>query len=157
MDSPQASTSSVNGDGSSGALLIGTAVGLAIYGVTVHQMCLYFGTSAARKDSIQLKIYVVIIFILDTFSSIVTMHISYFRLVSSHRDPSVLDGSLATWSVHESLSIGNGSFSSSCSRVLASARLPIRQELHHCGGHSGIHDGGGFGGGHRSEILTLTW
>ena len=25
--------------------------------------------------------------------------VSYFRLVSSHRDPSVLDGSLATWSV----------------------------------------------------------
>ncbi|KAI0744508.1 hypothetical protein C8Q76DRAFT_699903 [Earliella scabrosa] len=73
-------------DSSYGALLIGGAIGLAMYGVTVHNMYIYLRSPAEARDPLLLRLYIIVIFVLDTFSTILIMHTSYTLLVTTHPD-----------------------------------------------------------------------
>ncbi|KAI0654638.1 hypothetical protein C8Q70DRAFT_1025710 [Cubamyces menziesii] len=68
-----------------GAVLIGTYVSLILYGVTLHQAYRYFRLSSS--DSSATKIYVAGLLTLDTFHTVVCMHISYWYLVQNYFDP----------------------------------------------------------------------
>ncbi|KAI0326042.1 hypothetical protein GY45DRAFT_1374274 [Cubamyces sp. BRFM 1775] len=68
-----------------GAVLIGTYVSLILYGVTLHQAYRYFRLSGS--DSSATKIYVAGLLTLDTFHTVVCMHISYWYLVQNYFDP----------------------------------------------------------------------
>ncbi|KAH9902460.1 hypothetical protein C8Q73DRAFT_6190 [Cubamyces lactineus] len=72
-------------NGTYGAVLIGTYVSLILYGVTLHQAYRYFRLSSS--DSPGTKIYVVGLLTLDTFHTVVCMHISYWYLVENYFDP----------------------------------------------------------------------
>ncbi|TBU27820.1 hypothetical protein BD311DRAFT_759734 [Dichomitus squalens] len=82
-------------DNSFGAILIGTFIGLTMYGLSLNQMFRYF--HAYPGDTFILKGTVLCLSILDTFHSIACMHASYHYLVNNYFRPQVL--LVGVWSV----------------------------------------------------------
>ncbi|KAH9850487.1 hypothetical protein C2E23DRAFT_313309 [Lenzites betulinus] len=93
MDSPPPVVPSL--DSTIGAFLIGTFLGLILYGITVHQVHRYFRVYA--QDRKLLKGLVICIFTIETFHMITCMHACYTYLVTNYFNPaSLLKG---TWSI----------------------------------------------------------
>ncbi|KAI0744533.1 hypothetical protein C8Q76DRAFT_789054 [Earliella scabrosa] len=69
-------------DGTAGVTLIGTTAGLLIYRVIVHQTVSYFRTKAAATDGVQLKSFIVVIFLAATSSITASMHICWIKSTS---------------------------------------------------------------------------
>ncbi|KAI0788234.1 hypothetical protein C8Q74DRAFT_668293 [Fomes fomentarius] len=83
-------------DGTFGAILIGTFIGLVLYGMVIHQTYRY--SVLYREDGVWLKSLVAIIFILETFHIVSSTHICYFYLVKHYDDPKrLLTGA---WSIN---------------------------------------------------------
>ncbi|EJF56536.1 hypothetical protein DICSQDRAFT_174844 [Dichomitus squalens LYAD-421 SS1] len=82
-------------DNSFGAILIGTCIGLMMYGVSSNQMFRYFRIYSG--DKVYLQGTVVCLFALDTFHSIACIHASYHYLVTNHSQPQVL--LVGVWSI----------------------------------------------------------
>ncbi|KAI0363602.1 hypothetical protein BV20DRAFT_1057897 [Pilatotrama ljubarskyi] len=68
-----------------GAILLGTFVSLMLYGLTIHQAYRY--ARMHNRDPQFMKGYVVFIVILDTFHTVLCMHISYWYLVTNYFKP----------------------------------------------------------------------
>ncbi|EJF58678.1 hypothetical protein DICSQDRAFT_172689 [Dichomitus squalens LYAD-421 SS1] len=82
-------------DNTFGAVLIGTFLGLILYGLTVHQTLTYFRVYTA--DAFLMKFMIFCLALLDTGNAVVTMHVCYHYLVTNYFDPfSLLDG---VWSI----------------------------------------------------------
>ncbi|RPD54873.1 hypothetical protein L226DRAFT_261520 [Lentinus tigrinus ALCF2SS1-7] len=82
-------------DNTFGAVLLGTFLALILYGLTLHQSYRYFGMYPG--DSRILKGLVIVVLILETVTSIMSMHACYFYLVTSYFNPrELLRG---TWSI----------------------------------------------------------
>ncbi|TBU25223.1 hypothetical protein BD311DRAFT_670151 [Dichomitus squalens] len=75
-------------DNSFGAILVGTCIGLMMYGVSSNQMFFYFRVYSG--DKVYLKSTVVCLFALDTFHSIACIHASYQYLITNYFQPQVL-------------------------------------------------------------------
>ncbi|KAM5536908.1 hypothetical protein V8D89_009455 [Ganoderma adspersum] len=69
-------------------LVIGAIVATAVYGITVLQTYIYFGNSG--RDSIRLKAFVALLFILDTVSLVLTVEIMYGYVVTDFGNPLLL-------------------------------------------------------------------
>ncbi|TBU52714.1 hypothetical protein BD310DRAFT_970666 [Dichomitus squalens] len=82
-------------DNSFGAILIGTCIGLMMYGVSSNQMFRYFRIYSG--DKVYLQGTVVCLFALDTFHSIACIHASYHYLVTNYSQPQVL--LVGVWSI----------------------------------------------------------
>ncbi|KAI0326043.1 hypothetical protein GY45DRAFT_1364146 [Cubamyces sp. BRFM 1775] len=68
-----------------GAVLIGTYVSLMLYGMTLHQAYRY--SRLSTSDSSATKYYVAGLLVLDTFHTILCMHMCYWYLVENYFDP----------------------------------------------------------------------
>ncbi|KAI0648718.1 hypothetical protein C8Q79DRAFT_1007292 [Trametes meyenii] len=79
-----------------GAVLIGTFFGLILYGAVLHQSYRYVRSSSS--DSKTLKSFVAFIVILDTYYTIISMHISYWYLVANYFTPQRLFKGI--WSIN---------------------------------------------------------
>ncbi|KAI0824492.1 hypothetical protein BC628DRAFT_415230 [Trametes gibbosa] len=75
-------------DNTFGAVLLGTFVGLILYGVTLHQAYRYSRTYP--NDGRVLKGLVIFILILETGTSIFSMHVCYFYLATNYFNPPAL-------------------------------------------------------------------
>ncbi|KAH9846312.1 hypothetical protein C2E23DRAFT_596907 [Lenzites betulinus] len=75
-------------DNTFGAVLLGTYVALILYGVTLHQAHRYYCTYP--DDGRALKSLVAFIVVLDTVTSVLSMHICYYHLVTSYFKPLAL-------------------------------------------------------------------
>ncbi|TBU21807.1 hypothetical protein BD311DRAFT_677508 [Dichomitus squalens] len=74
-----------------GAVLIGTFLGLIMYGLTVKQTLRYFRVYTA--DAFVLKFMIFCLALLDTGNTVVTMHVCYHYLITNYYNPSaLLDG-----------------------------------------------------------------
>ncbi|PIL32471.1 hypothetical protein GSI_05174 [Ganoderma sinense ZZ0214-1] len=77
-------------DKSFGSMLIGTFLGLVLYGITLHQVYRY--TRMYPSDRIELKLAVPVYFsvVLETIHMALSCHTCYFYLVSNYLDPEKL-------------------------------------------------------------------
>ncbi|PIL32541.1 hypothetical protein GSI_05244 [Ganoderma sinense ZZ0214-1] len=82
-------------DNTFGALLIGTFVGLIQYGWTTHQSYRYFRMYG--EDTWILKSLVAGVLVLETFHSVLCMHLSYFYLTTNYFNPKALQ--VGVWSI----------------------------------------------------------
>ncbi|KAI0326048.1 hypothetical protein GY45DRAFT_1374278 [Cubamyces sp. BRFM 1775] len=82
-------------DNTYGAGLIGTSVGLMLYGLTIHQVYRYF--RLYPTDAAYLKIYIVILLLLETFHIIISLHTCYFYLITNYLQPAAF--AIPVWSV----------------------------------------------------------
>ncbi|TFK88867.1 hypothetical protein K466DRAFT_662004 [Polyporus arcularius HHB13444] len=80
---------------SMGPLLLSSFLSIMVYGVTLHQVYRYFWLYP--KDRLFLKVYVVVIIIMDTMTSAFLMHICYYYLVSERGNTQVSDAPV--WSL----------------------------------------------------------
>ncbi|EIW53085.1 uncharacterized protein TRAVEDRAFT_75231 [Trametes versicolor FP-101664 SS1] len=71
-----------------GITLIGTCVGLMLYGMTIHQTYRYLRMYTSDKGI--LKTTVRILFLADTIHSMLSVHICYYYLIQSQADHSML-------------------------------------------------------------------
>ncbi|KAI0694306.1 hypothetical protein C8T65DRAFT_57029 [Cerioporus squamosus] len=83
-------------DNTFGAVLIGTFIALILYGLTLHQSYRYFRMYPG--DPKILKSLVVVVLVLETLTSIMTMHSCYYYLVTNYFDPRAL--LRGTWSIN---------------------------------------------------------
>ncbi|KAI0654643.1 hypothetical protein C8Q70DRAFT_925348 [Cubamyces menziesii] len=83
-------------DNTYGAGLIGTAVGLMLFGLTVHQVYRYF--RLYPTDPRYIKIYVVVLLILETFHIVISLHTCYFYLITNYLQPGAF--LVPIWSVN---------------------------------------------------------
>ncbi|KAI0788182.1 hypothetical protein C8Q74DRAFT_1256330 [Fomes fomentarius] len=82
-------------DDTFGAVLLGTFVGLLLYGTALHQSYRYFRIYV--NDRTLLKVLVIVVLLFDTFNTYLSAHISYHYLVTNYFMPfNLLFGS---WSV----------------------------------------------------------
>ncbi|KAI0706407.1 hypothetical protein C8Q76DRAFT_800846 [Earliella scabrosa] len=72
-------------DNTFGAMLVGTFIGLVLYGIVIHQTYRYF--RLYTDDNVWLKALVAIVFALETFHIVSSTHICYFYLVSNYYNP----------------------------------------------------------------------
>ncbi|TBU36291.1 hypothetical protein BD309DRAFT_985045 [Dichomitus squalens] len=78
-----------------GAVLIGTFLGLILYGVTVQQTARYFRVYTA--DAFLMKFMIFCLALLDAGNAVVTIHVCYYYLVTNYFNPfALLDG---VWSI----------------------------------------------------------
>ncbi|KAM5543088.1 hypothetical protein V8D89_003472 [Ganoderma adspersum] len=78
-----------------GALLIGTFIGILLYGVFVHQVYRY--TQMYKDDSLAVRLTVFILLVVDTAHTVVSSHSCYAYLVSHYFTPlALLEG---IWSI----------------------------------------------------------
>ncbi|RDX50710.1 hypothetical protein OH76DRAFT_1482115 [Lentinus brumalis] len=82
-------------DNTFGALLIGTFIGLMQFGWTANQCYRYYRTY--HEDRWLLKVLVTAVLVLETFHTILCMHISYFYLATNYFKPEAL--AVAVWSL----------------------------------------------------------
>ncbi|KAI9069808.1 hypothetical protein FKP32DRAFT_39213 [Trametes sanguinea] len=82
-------------DNTFGALLLGTYGGLLLFGLTTHQAYRYF--NMYPEDGRILKSLVVIVMIVETLTSVFSMHICYHYLVESYFKPQALQ--FGIWSI----------------------------------------------------------
>ncbi|KAM5541535.1 hypothetical protein V8D89_004725 [Ganoderma adspersum] len=75
-------------DKSFGSMLIGTFLGLVLYGITLHQAYRY--SRLYSSDRIELKLAVLAIPVLETIHMALSCHTCYFYLVSNYFDPEQL-------------------------------------------------------------------
>ncbi|KAI0357947.1 hypothetical protein OH77DRAFT_1519237 [Trametes cingulata] len=75
-------------DNTFGAVLLGTFLGLILYGLTLHQSYRYFRLYPA--DSRILKSLVAVVILLETVTSIFSMHVCYYYLTSNYFNPTAL-------------------------------------------------------------------
>ncbi|KAI0630989.1 hypothetical protein C8Q77DRAFT_1159709 [Trametes polyzona] len=85
-------------DNTFGALLIGTFLGLILYGLTLHQGYRYLRFPAYDHDSLYIKWTVAAVIILETLHSALALHVCYYYLVSNYFKPQVLLH--GTWSAN---------------------------------------------------------
>ncbi|EIW53080.1 uncharacterized protein TRAVEDRAFT_53496 [Trametes versicolor FP-101664 SS1] len=78
-----------------GITLLGTCVGLMLYGMTIHQTYRYFHIYTLDKRI--LKDTVRVLFLADTIHSVLTVHICYYYLVQSQSDHGMLENGV--WSI----------------------------------------------------------
>ncbi|KAL1949889.1 hypothetical protein VTO73DRAFT_8770 [Trametes versicolor] len=71
-----------------GALLVGTFLSLILYGVELHQLYRYIRLYSTDRSLI--KCYVAVLVLLDTFHTVLTMHTSYWYLVTNYFKPLIL-------------------------------------------------------------------
>ncbi|KAJ8473038.1 hypothetical protein ONZ51_g8118 [Trametes cubensis] len=83
-------------DNTFGALLIGTFVGLIQYGWTAHQCYRYYRMYSA--DTWILKTLVTAVLVLETFHSVLCMHICYYYLTTNYFNPLALQKGV--WSIN---------------------------------------------------------
>ncbi|PIL32221.1 hypothetical protein GSI_05466 [Ganoderma sinense ZZ0214-1] len=83
-------------DNTFGAVLIGTFIGLLLYGITLHQSYRYFRMYPA--DLPILKCLVSFVLVLETVSSALSMHVCYRYLVTNYFHPQALMG--GEWSLN---------------------------------------------------------
>ncbi|KAI0363601.1 hypothetical protein BV20DRAFT_116461 [Pilatotrama ljubarskyi] len=78
-----------------GAVLLGSYFGVMLYGFNMHQAYRY--SRLFPGDHMYLKVLVVAVLILETFHTVLCMHMSYYYLASNYFDPiALLAGS---WSI----------------------------------------------------------
>ncbi|KAI0739944.1 hypothetical protein C8Q80DRAFT_204344 [Daedaleopsis nitida] len=82
-------------DNSIGAYLIGTFVGLVLYGFLLHQVIAYF--RLYPKDHLLLKALVSCVLLLETVGAVLNTHVCYFYLVQKYAQPGELLDSV--WSL----------------------------------------------------------
>ncbi|KAJ2997867.1 hypothetical protein NUW54_g7086 [Trametes sanguinea] len=71
-----------------GALLIGTYVGVIIYGLNLYQTARYF--KAFPHDHLYLKVLVAVVLVLETWHTVLCMHMCYHYLVTNYFNPAAL-------------------------------------------------------------------
>ncbi|OSD03109.1 hypothetical protein PYCCODRAFT_1434989 [Trametes coccinea BRFM310] len=97
MENPSATLSAVPAlDNTYGALLLGTFVGLILYGLVIHQSFRYF--HKFPNDRRSLKQFVGIMLAFETFHSALAVHWCYTSLVTNYSHPEAL--LLTTWSMN---------------------------------------------------------
>ncbi|KAL1939528.1 hypothetical protein VTO73DRAFT_9839 [Trametes versicolor] len=79
-----------------GALLVGTFLGLILYGLTLHQAYRYF--RLYPNDSKWLKILVAMVLVAETFTSFLGVHACYYQLVTNYFHPQAL--TRPSWSLN---------------------------------------------------------
>ncbi|KAH9939741.1 uncharacterized protein BXZ73DRAFT_99373 [Epithele typhae] len=86
-----------------GAVLIGTFVGLILYGITLYQSMRFF--ALYPRESMLLRSLVIGIIVFESIFSVLTMHICYFYLVTNYSHPERLAFGVCYYrSYHASLS-----------------------------------------------------
>ncbi|EIW57852.1 uncharacterized protein TRAVEDRAFT_48879 [Trametes versicolor FP-101664 SS1] len=75
-------------DNTFGAVLLGTFIGLIIYGLTLHQSYRY--VRLYPNDSRALKRLVALVVFLETVTSVLSMHVCYYYLTTHYFDPEAL-------------------------------------------------------------------
>ncbi|KAI0826684.1 hypothetical protein BC628DRAFT_251584 [Trametes gibbosa] len=75
-------------DDTYGALLIGTFLGLMLYGASLHQLVRY--VRLFRSDVPSIRLLVTSVMVLETIHVVFTMHVCYYYLVRSYLKPQVL-------------------------------------------------------------------
>ncbi|KAI0759592.1 hypothetical protein BD413DRAFT_596465 [Trametes elegans] len=83
-------------DNTYGAGLIGTALALMLFGLTVHQVYRYF--RLYPTDSVYMKTYVVVLLLVETFHIILSLHSCYFYLITNYLQPGAF--LVPVWSVN---------------------------------------------------------
>ncbi|KAI0667875.1 hypothetical protein C8Q78DRAFT_296927 [Trametes maxima] len=83
-------------DSTFGAVLLGTFIGLILYGLGLHQTYRY--ARLYPEDSWFLKTLVIVIGALETLHSAMNMHTCYYYLVTNYFNPAVLP-ERGTWSI----------------------------------------------------------
>ncbi|KAH9939751.1 uncharacterized protein BXZ73DRAFT_99383 [Epithele typhae] len=83
-------------DDTFGALVIGTFLGLILYGISLNQIYAYFGSYA--NDKLGLKLLVATILVLETLYTITTAHICYHYLIINYFNPANLV--VSVWSLN---------------------------------------------------------
>lgn len=84
-----------------GALLVGSFVAAALYGLTTHQFFRYF--RMYPRDPMKLKRLIGVLWVLDTLHLILTMHSSYYYLVTHYFQAPVL--AEGVWSFRLTISL----------------------------------------------------
>ncbi|KAL1949710.1 hypothetical protein VTO73DRAFT_8591 [Trametes versicolor] len=94
--SPEASVTDLPSMGNKmGVIVICACIGCILFGLTTHQSYIYF--RLYPSDGLRLKSFVLTLCVLDTFHTVLSVHICYFYLVSNYFDPHrLLDG---VWSI----------------------------------------------------------
>ncbi|KAI0788185.1 hypothetical protein C8Q74DRAFT_663480 [Fomes fomentarius] len=72
-------------DNTFGAVLIGTIIGAILYGLTSHQTYRYY--RLYPTDPRLLKLMVLVLWGLDTFHTVLSLHVCYFYLISNYLNP----------------------------------------------------------------------
>ncbi|KAI8990418.1 hypothetical protein BD414DRAFT_483569 [Trametes punicea] len=83
-------------DNTLGAWLVGTFIGTLLQGTVYHQAYRYF--RMYPNDPQYLKIWVIIVVLLETLNTVLTMHSSYVYLITNYFDPIALLGA-PVWSM----------------------------------------------------------
>ncbi|KAI0353671.1 hypothetical protein OH77DRAFT_1522241 [Trametes cingulata] len=78
----------INIDETFGAFLIGTLVGVMLYGMTVHQTYQYFRTYP--EDEHTKRLLVTALFVLETFHIMLCSHVCYVYLIGNYNYPPAL-------------------------------------------------------------------
>ncbi|KAI0327042.1 hypothetical protein GY45DRAFT_1179756 [Cubamyces sp. BRFM 1775] len=89
-------------DDTFGAVLIGSFVGFAIYGLSVHHAYRYF--RFYPEDAIVLKALVTWVMTLETLSAVLSLHACYHYVVSSYFEPAQLVYGIWSLSIYPLLS-----------------------------------------------------
>ncbi|KAI0331975.1 hypothetical protein GY45DRAFT_1369538 [Cubamyces sp. BRFM 1775] len=75
-------------DNTFGAMFLGTVFGQMLYGLTVYQTYKYFRLYA--KDTLFHKVLVVTVLLLETFHSILCIHVCYYYVITNYFNPAAL-------------------------------------------------------------------
>ncbi|KAH9933600.1 uncharacterized protein BXZ73DRAFT_100982 [Epithele typhae] len=82
-------SASINLDGAFGAILVGTFLGLILYGTALHQSYRYWRMNPT--ESCAIRLIVITLIVLETIHAIMTMHTCYYYLVTHYAQPQILD------------------------------------------------------------------
>ncbi|KLO19244.1 hypothetical protein SCHPADRAFT_935569 [Schizopora paradoxa] len=104
-------------DNTLGAVLIGTYVALALYGIVVHQTYRYF--RLYPRDQIFVKFSVTAMFILDSFQSACLIYTVYYYISQNYQNNAALENSI--WSMR--LDVVTTGLVSSVSHAFFSIRI----------------------------------
>ncbi|KAI0656489.1 hypothetical protein C8Q70DRAFT_337910 [Cubamyces menziesii] len=77
-------------DNTYGVMMLGTFIGLILYGVNLHQSYRYVRSAEFKYDSIYVKVMVTIVLLLETLHSVTSMHTVYYYVVRNYFNPLVL-------------------------------------------------------------------
>ncbi|KAI0653727.1 hypothetical protein C8Q70DRAFT_1059044 [Cubamyces menziesii] len=83
-------------DNTFGAIQLGTFVGLIVYGITLHQYYRYIRSYPG--DSRVLKCLVFVVVLLETWTTVLSMHTCYYYLTTNYFHPEVLENGV--WSLN---------------------------------------------------------
>ncbi|KAI0327021.1 hypothetical protein GY45DRAFT_1174743 [Cubamyces sp. BRFM 1775] len=77
-------------DNTYGVMMLGTFIGLILYGVNLHQSYRYVRSTEFKFDSIYVKTMVTVVLLLETLHSVTSMHTVYYYVVKNYFNPLVL-------------------------------------------------------------------